>query len=367
MDKLRRNLRVFASFNNKLWKQEFTESSAVRDACLTELIFYLSEDEIKKLSKLINDISQTDLEKDRAKRTEAKAKITQLLRDSLDKNDTIVKEKDIAPIFVYQPFKLMHDMYTIFKKIIFTFIALFISRPKESKIAREITSLHDNLTPTNNPNSSLNIIQHRINEEEDTVEPPSDITGDNKQNNIVAEDKQSKDNEDEKQAWHFNAWDGRQFEQFNNIEKKEECELSLIEYEEDWRTNLVKQVKEGDRIMLFRRGGYGYVGAFKALGWRVFCFEDGKEEIQYFGEELKIITEKDNKDRFLKDVEKYDIYNSKEDGATLCSNLIVKPIAYVPEGVGNPGGVYRRTISRYDSHYAQLLEERFKKNGQWKE
>jgi hypothetical protein len=45
----------------------------------------------------------------------------------------------------------------------------------------------------------------------------------------------------------------------------------------------------------------------------------------------------------------------------------VKRIAYVPEGVGNPGGVYRRTISRYDSHYAWLLQKRFQKQGQWPE
>ena len=32
--------------------------------------------------------------------------------------------------------------------------------------------------------------------------------------------------------------------------------------------------------------------------------------------------------------------------------------------VGGTGGVYRRTISRYDSHYAWLLKERFQKKGQ---
>ena len=114
--------------------------------------------------------------------------------------------------------------------------------------------------------------------------------------------------------------------------------------------------------MLFRRGGYGYVGAFEAIGRRIFDFEKGEEEILYFGEEKPRPVE-----NFNADVEKYDIYKSREDGATLCSNLIVKRIAYVPEGVGNPGGVYRRTISRYDSHYAWLLRERFQKKGQWQE
>ena len=52
----------------------------------------------------------------------------------------------------------------------------------------------------------------------------------------------------------------------------------------------------------------------------------------------------------------------RDDGASLCSNLIVEPIKYIPEGVGNPGGVYRRTISRYDAGYVATLLERFKKN-----
>ncbi len=139
-----------------------------------------------------------------------------------------------------------------------------------------------------------------------------------------------------------------------NESTSDDSQRSLVEYGEYWRTNLLKQVGEGDIIMLFRRGGYGYVGAFEAIGRRIFDFEKGEEEILYFGEEKPRSVE-----NFNADVEKYDIYKSREDGATLCSNLIVKRIAYVPEGVGNPGGVYRRTISRYDSHYAWLLKKRF--------
>ncbi len=176
----------------------------------------------------------------------------------------------------------------------------------------------------------------------------------------------------EKQAWHFNAWDIEQFEQFKEpFNKSEKIELSLVEYGEYWRTNLLKQVKGGDIIMLFRRGGYGYVGAFKAIGRRIFDFEKGEEEILYFEDPENNIPEKrdivTNIDEFDKDARDYDIYGVREDnGVTLCSNLIVKCLAYVPEGVGNPGGVYRRTISRYDSHYAWLLKERFQKKGQWK-
>lgn len=171
----------------------------------------------------------------------------------------------------------------------------------------------------------------------------------------------------EKQAWHFNAWGDSQFKQFEDLDESKEYELSLIEYGEYWRTNILKQVEGGDFVMLFRRGGYGYVGAFKAIGRRIFDFEKGEEEILYFDnpEKLRVVSTKDNYDTFEADTKECDIYKSKEDGASLCSNLIVKCIAYVPDGVGNPGGVYRRTISRYDSHYAWLLKERFQKKGQW--
>ena len=176
----------------------------------------------------------------------------------------------------------------------------------------------------------------------------------------------------EQQAWHFNAWGAQQFEQLKEWDEAKEYELSLVEYGEDWRTNLIKQVSEGDIIMLFRRGGYGYVGAFKAIGRRIFYFEDGdgngREDVLYFDKkEPEIVIEKEEGEKFSEHVKKYDIYNSRNDGSTLCSNLIVKLLAYVPGGVGNPGGVYRRTISRYDSHYAWLLKKRFQEKGLWLE
>ena len=156
----------------------------------------------------------------------------------------------------------------------------------------------------------------------------------------------------EKQAWHFIMWSDIQLDKLKEGFK----ELSLVEYGEYWRTNLVTQVGENDVIMLFRRGGYGYVGAYRAVGWRVFYFKEEREEVQMFGKELQEIRG----EQYLSDIKEYDIYESNEDGATTCANIIVEPIAFVENGVGNPGGVYRRTISRYDSHYAWLLMERFK-------
>jgi hypothetical protein len=121
----------------------------------------------------------------------------------------------------------------------------------------------------------------------------------------------------------------------------------------------VKQVDENDVVFLFRRGGFGYLGAFKPKEWRGFDYNINKETVYYFG---KTEIEKQGSE-FDADVEQYDIYDGFNDGASLCTNLIVEPIAYIESGVGNPGGVYRRTISRYDAGYAAELMEMFKQHG----
>jgi len=251
--------------------------------------------------------------------------------------------------------------------------------PKVPRLFAEITAiLQNDLRDTENtelPQINENLWK-RFQQSIDALESDEHNDYDNDINppikteeTTVQENKQEEPQRLQKQAWHFNAWDGRQFEQLDSSEELEEYELSLVEYGEYWRTNLVKQVCNNDIIMLFRRGGYGYVGAFEAIGRRIFDFEKGEEEILYFDnpEKSSIVTTRNNNEAFEADAKKYDIYDSKEDGATLCSNLIVRRIAYVPKGVGNPGGVYRRTISRYDSHYAWLLKERFQEKGQWVE
>lgn len=152
-------------------------------------------------------------------------------------------------------------------------------------------------------------------------------------------------------AWHFAMLGNEQIKALDEGIN----ELSLIEYEEEWRTNLLKQVDENDIVFLFRRGGYGYIGAFRPLGWRIFDYNERKEIIHIFGQQEQVKPVNND------DVMKYDIYNGRGDGADLCSNIIVELIAYTPDGVGNPGGVYRRTISRYDTGYAATLLEWFKK------
>ena len=166
--------------------------------------------------------------------------------------------------------------------------------------------------------------------------------------------------------WHFNMWGQEQLEALH----KGIYELNLVEYGEWWRTNLLKQVRNNDLIFLFQTGGSGYMGVFRAIGWRIFEFYDQeddkvkvKETLNEFdkegikdihGEEVPITEEFEAETPLAKDLKRSDIYNSREyvkDGATLCSSIIVEPLVFTKNGIGNPGGTYRRTISRYDYGY----------------
>lgn len=156
--------------------------------------------------------------------------------------------------------------------------------------------------------------------------------------------------------WHFSMWGAE--EQIKAF-RDGIYELNFVEYNENWRTKIMMQIEKDDLIFLFRSGGWGYVGVYRALGWRVFEFGDGndcQETIKLFGKPEKIITEKNQINR---DLERSDIYKSKNDGASLCSSIIVEPLAFAQNGIGNPGGIYRRTISRYNHNYGLKLLARF--------
>ena len=317
-------IQVYSEFISKMWKTleddiiTDEEIRGIRLDIFNKLIFYF--DDIDKLVEKVGRIKSSDTEEiDNSKKTKETilcfSEITEMLRGDVRRSSIGDKAESISNLW-----------------------NKFGIQPRDS----------ENETKSN---EKIETVNKTIS---DTI-----IKGSAQQEEIAPEELQRL----EENTWHFNAWGDEQFKRIEeNLAESKEIELSLVEYGEYWRTNLLKQVGKGDIIMLFRRGGYGYVGAFEAIGRRIFDFEKGEEEILYFGEEKPRPVE-----NFNADVEKYDIYKSREDGATLCSNLIVKRIAYVPGGVGNPGGVYRRTISRYDSHYAWLLRERFQKKGQWQD
>ena len=163
------------------------------------------------------------------------------------------------------------------------------------------------------------------------------------------------------QPWHFCMWDTTQLKSLENGLE----ELSLVEYGVSWRTNLVKQVKSGDLVFLFR-GNKKYSGVFKAKGWRVFEYST-KDQERYVRE---IVSDKDiqkvtGEEEFVKidsverQLSKHDFYGSFKDGSTSCANVIVESISFFPDGVPNPNTTYRKTISRYDRRYAVRLLENF--------
>lgn len=162
------------------------------------------------------------------------------------------------------------------------------------------------------------------------------------------------------QAWHFCEWNTTQLDKLDSGFD----ELSLVEYDEYWRTSLVKQVNPGDLVFLFI-GSKRYAGVFIAKGWRVFEYNNNMVT-EITSENIAPVLPQEICS--LKDpsvvsiIEQYDIYNSFKDGATSCANVVVEPISYSREGVDNPNTTYRKTISRYYEGYAIKLLEKFRDN-----
>ena len=301
-------LDAFSEFSKELWsktKTDYLDIEGVRDLLFNKVIFFISKSDI---DKLIDIFSKLPPKPSNVNKIKLFSELTEIIKSCLDNTQI---DKDTKRVSFNQ-----NDIEILWREI-----DKYI--PKEDVPTVQIKQIETESTTQstrvehceNKPTASLSKINYN-------------------------------------QAWHF-AMLGD--EQLDAIGLDKINELSLIEYEEEWRTNLLKQVDENDIVFLFRRGGYGYIGAFRPLGWRIFDYNERKEIIHIFGQQEQVKPVNND------DVMKYDIYNGRDDGADLCSNLIVEPIAYVPDGVGNPGGVYRRTISRYDAGYAATLLEWFKK------
>lgn len=160
------------------------------------------------------------------------------------------------------------------------------------------------------------------------------------------------------QAWHFSEWSEAQLQYLQKGGK----ELSLVEYDEYWRTNLVQQVKPGDVVFLFK-GNWKYAGVFIAKGWRVFEYDEQRyvKEITSDGIEKAVVTgDKVLIDSVKDKLAKYDIYDSYLDSnSTSCANVVVDTISFIPDGVETPNTTYRKAISRYYWEYAVRLLDKF--------
>ena len=168
----------------------------------------------------------------------------------------------------------------------------------------------------------------------------------------------SVNNTTERQYWHMNMVD-RTMQQ--DALKKGIYELALIEYGEDKRTNLLKQVNKGDIIFLYNKGNM-FLGVFEAIGRRIFYFEDKtlKEDIVLdlsFPNNVNTITDETQLEN---DIERYDVYGGVEDGADICANLIVRPLACMLIPKDDDIAAYRPTICRYWKEYGDKILSKYK-------
>ncbi|MDR2653181.1 MAG: hypothetical protein LBC68_12880 [Prevotellaceae bacterium] len=278
------------------------------------------------------------------------SEFTKQMWDIVDKNAT---ENDVKN-------EAINKILAELRKICFGKLPFFLDNEAIVNLARQVEAIKEDRTPTKAADEIMRILQNNLNDEEkNKKEEKEEKEEKNESKNkypltelfaafkeLPAEDaisiiepetaiQSAEQDKDSKHItfWHFIALGNQQFEAFANGNWR----LSLIEYGEEWRTNLVKQVKADDVVFLFRRGGYyGYVGAFRVIGKEIFREKDEKTVT---GET--------------------DMYSALEDGATSVANILVKPLAYNCQGVGCVVA-RRRTIERMtDAYYYQPLLERF--------
>lgn len=334
-DKLRKDfefynakLKVYSESINQLWKT-YSDSSKetknkLQDSIFDKLIFYLSDNLIKQITQIIYDYTNGDKKKESEKKEiiEIYADITTLLKQDLEsKGEKPNKNHEEKPNENNKENPIL-KLRIVIDDLMQTLEIEDKKNNKQQKFA--------------NPNEK--IISEGVSQDEIKEEQQEQVTPVYNINN---------------QAWHFIMWGAEE-----NLEKLKEGtnELYFVENEE-WRTNLLRQIEKDDLIMLYRKGGYGYIGAFRAKGRRIFDIENKKEEVCIFDKEYETRTGP----KYDEDLKEHDIYGVNEnDGLTFISSIIVEPIAFMAEGVGNPGGVYRRTICRYDGDYAWELMRYFR-------
>jgi len=281
-------IKVYSEFITQLWgladkeKITYDELKNLRTNCFQKLVLYLDSEQVKKISNQIAIIKPENENDDELILHEAIGKITNILQINLDPKID-VKAGQLRTL--YKSFKV---------------------GAKDTEGQQQTADLDVNVQQKQETLISNDVTQSTAN-----------IT-----------------------FWHFNMLGEQQLKEFN----KGNWILNLIEYGEDWRTWKVRhQVKPDDIVFLFRRGGNGYIGAFKVV-------VDEKE-----GKCFKILE--GDKNYEPKDIEKFDIYNSLADGSTLSSNIFVEPIAYNYKGVGYYS-VRRSTIEKMNKaeSYLYLLE-----------
>lgn len=282
--------RCYSDFISKLWACKCKDDFKNVEESMRSLIFVVNKDKLQNLAIHLKQ-AKKDCENFQLA-SKSYAEITKLLRDDLLKENIDNKQiVDVSKACYYES-----DEYEKFPNVI-----------SKDKTANEETSLEQKEEDPDEQFQSTEI-QHIWERYEN--------------GNL--------------QCWHFNAYDPLvQTEALKNGKNI----LSLIEYDEDWRTQRLQEVKEGDIVFLFNRGGAGYVGMYRAKGTVII---NVKEEGYYLsdshgGDERSISRD---------EAQKYDIYDAIEDGATSIASIYVEPFLVLEKETYNPIGTMRQTIVR---------------------
>jgi hypothetical protein len=251
-------LTVYSKFMEHLWgmfsddavtPEELTD---LRNVCFQQLVFFLEEEQIKSITKQLETIAG-DIDKG----IPAAAQITFILKDNLN------------------------------------LVAVKSSREKE-KLGRNLLT---DLFKSFEYKDSFTVFKPDA-----TPSPELDSS------------QQSSEGQDDLPTyWHFSMYDERQIKALKEDNDKGETILALFEIGASWRAEYAEQVKPGNVVFLFRRGGCGYIGAFKAVS---------KTEVLHYEEDREW-------------TERQDMYNQLNEGcADHVANVIVRPLAFNCNGVG---------------------------------
>lgn len=331
-------IRVFSEFTKKMWSTINEENFSGRNIlelkkiCFQELIFELNKNDINEITKQIKKIDP-----ETGNITMFLCEITEILKNILspedEKKDSKLKNKENKNTYKQEDGK-DKNVHMIKDKGSENVVKLKSEKekvaPKSKENEKPPRTLSESILNLSNAFEDLKVKWDVLAEKETEEIPLSEkekVTKSIKLNETTIKGIQ---------FWHFNMLNDAQIEAFKNRNWK----LSLVEWGETWRTNLIRQTKKGDVVFLFRRGGNGYIGAFKVIEHKILESESFSED--YLPED--------------------DIYNGMKEGASLSSNLIVEPIAYNYKGVGYYT-VRRRTIERMnDLESVKFLLNRFKGN-----
>lgn len=295
-----KKLKVYAQFNQELWRVKAKDAlTDLLDKCMQELVLVLPYDKMGEMRELLGKLKK---EIDSETSNELKAGITAILKADIAGQKREKKKT-----------KLEHA------KTIYLLANVFGEEQRIAKAAEPKN--HEDALPTGAlKNEKMQKIWEAY-------------------------------NEGKIQCWHFAAWD-------NDIQNKALREqnknvLSLMEYDEDWRTERLKQVKPGDVLFLFNRWGDGYVGMYEAKGNLIIHYSaDGKTMVYEDG---------CTKARKLnpKDIEQYDIYGVYAQDATFVSDVKVEKIQELDGDTYNPINVIRQTIARLSKDNVEKLLKYF--------